>query len=98
MLEDGREIRAEKTILAVGAWGAKLVDLDGVLQANAVGIAYIKLTECEMAKYNDMGCHTNLALGINIFTPIGGLLKVLRRSNGLRNTVDLPHPEDPSRT
>lgn len=97
VLEDGREFQAQKTILATGAWSSRLVNLDGILSANAVPIAYIKLTEGEMAKYKSMGCHTHLGLGVNIFTPIGGLLKVLRRSTGVLNTTELSDPEDASK-
>jgi sarcosine oxidase / L-pipecolate oxidase len=98
VLENGREFRAEKTILATGAWSSRLVKLDGILNANAVGIAYIKLTEEEHEKYRHMGCHTNLISGVNIFTPIDGLSKILHRVSGVRNTSILKDPEDPSAT
>ena len=94
VLENGREILAEKTILATGAWSSRLVKLEGVMTANAVGIAYIKLTDEEYETYKHMGCHTNLVTGMNIFTPIGGLLKILRRGAGIRNTTVLKDPED----
>lgn len=97
-LEDGCTLKAEKIILATGAWSSRLVNLDGILRANAVSIAYIKLTDEEMERYKSMGCHTHLGRGINIFTPIGGLLKVLRRTSGYLNTTDLPDPEDDSKT
>jgi sarcosine oxidase/L-pipecolate oxidase len=97
ILEDGREFHAPKTILAVGAWSSRLVQVNGILHANAVPIVYIRLTDGEMAKYKNMGCHTQLNLGVNVFTPIGGLLKVLRRSSGIRNTIELKDPEDASK-
>ncbi|KAL3420576.1 hypothetical protein PVAG01_07021 [Phlyctema vagabunda] len=34
---------------------------------------------------------------MNIFTPIGGLLKVLRRQTALRNTTTLKDSEDPTK-
>lgn len=55
VLEDGKILRAAKTILATGAWTSRLVKIDGVLTANPVGIAYIKLTANEMAKYRGRG-------------------------------------------
>lgn len=96
VLEDGRDLRAQTTILATGAWSGWLVNLDGVMEAQAVGIAYIQLTPDEYEQYKDIACHTNLVTGVNIFTPIGGLLKVLRRAGGVRNTVELPNPDPDS--
>lgn len=98
VLESGQELRAGKTILATGAWSARLIRLDQQLEANAVPIAYIRLTPEEYEKYKDIACHTNLSTGFNLFTPIGGLLKVLRRSAGIRNMISLPDPEDPGKT
>ena len=94
ILEDRREVRAQKIILATGAWSSRLVNLDQQMHANAVGIAYIKLSPDEYEKYKDIACHTNLVTGINIFTPLGGYLKILRRTTGLRNTTTLKDPED----
>ena len=97
VLEDGRELRAQKTIIATGAWSSRLVNLDHQMHANAVGIAYIKLSSEEYEKYKDISCHTNLVTGLNIFTPLGGYLKILRRTTGLRNTTTLKDPEDPTK-
>ena len=94
VMENGRQMLAERTILATGAWSSRLVKLEGVMTANAVGIAYIKLTDEEYETYKHMGCHTNLVTGVNIFTPICGLLKILRRGAGIRNTTVLKDPED----
>ncbi|KAI1500048.1 hypothetical protein F5X99DRAFT_387400 [Biscogniauxia marginata] len=70
VLGDGRKYQAEKTILVTGAWSSHLVNLDDVITANAVGIAYIKLTERDMVGYQDMGSHIHLGQGINTLTPI----------------------------
>jgi sarcosine oxidase / L-pipecolate oxidase len=48
-------LQAERTILATGAWSSRLVNLEGTLEANAVRIAYIKLTEEELERYKSMG-------------------------------------------
>lgn len=98
ILEDGRELRTQKTILATGAWSSRLVNLDQQMHANAVGIAYIKLSPDEYERYKDIACHTNLVTGVNIFTPLGGYLKILRRTTGLRNTTTLKDPEDTTKT
>lgn len=93
-LEDGRVLRAEKTIIATGAWSSRLVNLEGIMRSNAVPIAYFKLTDEEYEKYKDIACHTHLNTGLNIFTPLRGLLKVLKRSTGLYNTVTMNNPEE----
>ena len=98
VLEDERELRAQTTVLATGAWSSRLVNLDQQMHANAVGIAYIKLSPEEYEVYKDIPCHTNLVTGVNIFTPLGGYLKILRRTTGLRNTITLKDPEDPTKT
>ena len=98
VLEDGRELRAQKTILATGAWSSRLVNLDQQMHANAVGIAYIRLSSEEYERYKDIPCPTNLVTGVNVLTPLGGYLKILRRTTGLRNTTTLKDPEDFTKT
>jgi len=66
------------------------------MEAKAVAIGYIQSTDAEYEKYWDIACHTNSSTDLNIFTPLCGLLKVLKRSSGLRNTVNMLDPEDPS--
>ena len=41
--DNGPELQAQKTILAIGAWSSRLVNLDQKTHANAINIAYIKL-------------------------------------------------------
>jgi sarcosine oxidase/L-pipecolate oxidase len=98
VLENGRALYAERLILAAGPWTSRLVKLEDRMHANAVPIVYIKLTPSEYEQYKNISCHTNLITGMNIFTPIGGLLKILRRTTSLRNTTILKDPEDPSKT
>ncbi|KAF7592314.1 hypothetical protein BBP40_000370 [Aspergillus hancockii] len=66
--------------------------------ANAVGISNLKLTNEESEKTKISPAIPHLAMGLNIFTPLRGLLNVLKQSTGLYNTIDLPDPEDPSKT
>lgn len=51
ILEDGRRLHAKKTIIATGAWPSRLVNLTGVMEANAVAIGHIQLTDAEYAGY-----------------------------------------------
>jgi len=98
VLENGLPLRADSTILATGAWSSLLVRLDQQMEANAVPIAYIRLIPEEYEQYKDIACHTNLSTGFNLFTPIGGLLKILRRLAGVQNTTTLKDPDDPAKT
>lgn len=52
------------------------------MEANAVAIGYIELTDAEYEKYRDIACNTNLSTGLNISAPLRELLKVLKRSTG----------------
>ena len=97
VLEDNRVFRAAIVIVAAGPWSSRFVKLDNQMHANAVPIAYIQLTPSEYKKYSHIACHTNLSTGLNIFTPIGGQLKVLRRTTALRNTTTLKDPENPAK-
>lgn len=40
------------------------------MKANALGVGYIQLTGEEYEQHKDTACHTNLAAGLNIFTPL----------------------------
>lgn len=97
MLEDGRVLSADLTLVAAGAWSNKLVDLEGLAMSSAIEVAWIKLTEEEVAKWKNMSITTNLSTGFNIFPPYNGEIKCLRRSAGYRNTVSIQHPEDSSK-
>lgn len=96
VLEGGREL--QKSVLATGAWSSRLVNLDQQMHASAVGLAYIRISSEEYEKYKDILCHTNLVTGVSIFTPLGGYLKILRRTTGLRDTTTLKNPEDFNKT
>ena len=62
--------------------------------ACAVPLAYIRFKDDEHSRDKDMGCHTNFSTGMNVYTPVDGLLKISRRTVGIRNTMSLPDPED----
>jgi sarcosine oxidase/L-pipecolate oxidase len=96
-LENGCKIMAEKVIIAAGAWSSRLVNLDHEMHANAVPIVYFKLTPEEYEQYKAIACITNINTGMNIFIPLGGLLKVSRRQTAVRNTTILKDPEDPTK-
>lgn len=95
-LENGEFLRADLTLIAAGAWSNKLVYLEGLMASSAIEVAWITLTDEEVAKWKNMPITTNLSTGINVFPPHNGEMKCLRRSAGYKNTVSIPHPEDPS--
>lgn len=97
-LEDGRKLKADLILVAAGAWSNKLVFLEGFTKSSAIEVAWLKLTEEEVKRWKNMSITTNLSTGFNIFPPHNGEIKCLRRSAGYRNTVSIPHPEDPSST
>jgi len=97
VLENGCKIIAERVVVSTGPWSSRLVNLNQEMHANAVQAVYFKLTQEEYEHYKDISCHTNIKTGLNIYPPIGGLLKVVRRQTGLRNTTILKDPEDPTK-
>lgn len=96
VLEDGRMLEADVTLVATGAWSNKLVHLEGLAYSSAIEVAWVKLTKEEATLWRNMSITTNLSTGFNIFPPHRGEIKMLRRSPGYCNTISVPHPEDPS--
>lgn len=91
-LINGTIYNCELVIVAAGAWSAKLVDLEGICFSTAIEVAWYKVTKEEENKWKDMAITTNLSTGINLFPPYEGEIKILRRSAGYKNTVNVPDP------
>lgn len=92
-LEDGTIVESEVVVVAAGAWSAKLVDLEGVTYSSAIEVAWYKVTEEEEEQWKNMAITTNLSTGINLFPPLNGEIKILRRSAGYKNTIEIPNPD-----
>lgn len=92
-LNSGESLAAKLVVIAAGAWSAKLVDLRNVISNTCIEVAWLDVTEAEEAKWRDMSITTNLSTGVNIFPPLRREIKVLRRSPGYKNTVEVPNPE-----
>lgn len=92
-LANGEELLSDLVIVAAGAWSAKLVDLEGVCKIAGIEVAWFKVTPEEAESLKDMSITTNLCTGINTFPPINGEIKILRRSPGYKNTVEIDHPD-----
>lgn len=82
VLEDERELRADQTILATGAWTGALVDLRGVASPRAQCIGYLALTAEEDKALQDIPVHLNLSTGLFYFPSSRGEIKVARHAFG----------------
>jgi sarcosine oxidase/L-pipecolate oxidase len=98
VLEDGTTLTADLVVVAAGAWSNKLVYLGSRLEPVGHEVAWIKVTADEESRWKNMSITTNLSTGLNMFPPYRGEIKILRRSPGYKNTVAVPHPEDPARS
>lgn len=96
VLEDGRILEADATLVATGAWSNKLVHLEGLAFPSAIEVAWVKLTKEEVTSWQNMSITTSLSTGFDLFPPYRGEIKMPRRSPGYCNTISVPHPEDPS--
>lgn len=92
-LTSGRTINAQLVIVAAGAWSAKLVNLENICNMTCIEVGWFNVTEDEENRWKNMSITTNLSTGVNIFPPLRREVKVLRRSPGYLNTVEIPHPD-----
>ena len=98
LLEDGTRIASDLVLVAAGAWSNRLVYLEQRIDPIAIEVAWIKVSPEEEEKWKHMAITTNFSTGLNLFPPYRGEIKTLRRSRGYKNTVQVQHPEDPSKT
>jgi sarcosine oxidase/L-pipecolate oxidase len=84
-LRDGREIGAELTVLATGAWTPGLVDLAGRSVATGQVLGYLRLPDDETLK--DMPVVFNLSTGIFAIRQHDNVLKIARHATGYVNPV-----------
>lgn len=94
ILKDGRKLSASRVLVAAGAWSNSLVDLQGITESTGIAVAWLKLTEDEVARWKNMSITTNFDTGLNMFPPHNGEMKLLVRTIGYQNTVSVPHPEE----
>ncbi|KAJ3542727.1 hypothetical protein NM208_g3942 [Fusarium decemcellulare] len=98
VLENGDVIEADMVVVAAGAWSNKLVYLGNRANPFAIEVAWFKVTPEEEARWKHMAITTNYRTGLNVFPPYRGEIKVLRRSDGYKNTMTVLHPEDRTKT
>lgn len=90
---DGTVANSDVVIVAAGAWSGKLVNLRNVCKSSAIEVAWFKITKEEEEKWKNMSISGNLSTGINMFPPYNGDIKILRRSAGFKNTIEIPNPD-----
>ncbi|KAH9871858.1 hypothetical protein J1614_006116 [Plenodomus biglobosus] len=99
-LQEGKELRADLTILAAGAWTASLIDLRGLCKATGQAICYMPISSSEQAALANNPTILNLSHGLFMIPPAKKLLKIARHGHGYLNPTTIPHPEseDPNET
>ncbi|KAL1619666.1 hypothetical protein SLS54_006603 [Diplodia seriata] len=85
-LADGKKLTADLVILATGAWTNTLLDLRDQIASTGHEVAWLKLSPEMEERYKNMPITTNFTTGFNIFPPLNGEIKCLRRSPGYTNT------------
>ncbi|KAL3466636.1 FAD dependent oxidoreductase [Aspergillus heterothallicus] len=92
MLADNTTINADLVILATGAWTAALVDLRGRAVSTGQVIAYMRISDEEQRKLENMPTILNFATGIFIIPPRNNVLKIARHAYGYHNPKAVPVP------
>ncbi|KAK7716568.1 hypothetical protein SLS57_006596 [Botryosphaeria dothidea] len=85
-LADGSRLTADLVVLAAGAWTNTLLDLRDQVASTGHEVAWLKLSPELEERYKNMPITTNFTTGFNIFPPLNGEIKCLRRSPGYSNT------------
>ncbi|PTU21652.1 hypothetical protein P175DRAFT_0500535 [Aspergillus ochraceoroseus IBT 24754] len=96
VLEDGSTIAADLVILATGAWTASLVDLRGRAVSTGQILAYMRISDAEQRRLENMPTILNFGTGIFIIPPRNNLLKIARHAYGYHNPMTVPVPGAPA--
>ena len=92
VLSCGRELTADLTVVAAGAWSPALTSplLHGRVQATGHAVAYIRLTDPERERYASMPVMVNFSSGFYAIPPSRGVLKVGQHGNGYTSATSAP--------
>ncbi|KAL4928424.1 FAD-dependent oxidoreductase [Aspergillus undulatus] len=90
--KDNTTITADLVILATGAWTASLVDLRGRAVSTGQAIAYMRISDEEQRRLENMPTILNFATGIFIIPPRNNVLKIARHAYGYHNPKAVPVP------
>jgi sarcosine oxidase/L-pipecolate oxidase len=77
-LVNGEQVKADITVMAMGAWAPKFVDLRGVASSTGQALAYINITPDEEARLAENPVFICYRTGMFIIPPRDGVLKVAR--------------------
>lgn len=91
-LSDTSTLHADLVILATGAWTAQLVDLRGRTVSTGQALAYLRISDEEQARLENMPTVLNFATGMFVIPPRYNLLKIARHGYGYHNPVSVPVP------
>ncbi|KAK8164910.1 FAD dependent oxidoreductase [Phyllosticta citrichinensis] len=95
LLDDGRCLSADFTILATGAWTPALLDLRGIARSVAQTVGYITISDSETRALEKMPTALNLETGLFVISPSANHIKLARHGHGYTNPTRIPHPELP---
>lgn len=90
ILDDGKLVSADLTILATGAWTPALLDITGIASARAQSLLYVDVSDEEAQGLKDNPVHFNLSRGCILFPPTkkpegGWQVKLARHAFGYSN-------------
>ncbi|KAF7592512.1 hypothetical protein BBP40_012802 [Aspergillus hancockii] len=91
-LEDGPSLTADLVVLATGAWTGKLVDLRGRATSTGQAVAFLRISDEEQRRLENMPTILNFATGFFIIPPRKNLLKIARHAYGYVNPKQVPVP------
>lgn len=92
-LSSGEVLTADLTIVAAGAWTPTLLDLSGRAEATGQVIAYLRLSDEEQKRLENIPVMLSFTSGMFIIPPRNNVLKIARHAYGYLNPVRIPHPD-----
>ena len=93
LLTDGTRVSADLIILAAGAWSPGLIDLRDRAVSTGQTVAFLPISDEELALLSRMPTILNFANGIFIIPPRGNnRLKIARHAYGYHNPKSIPMP------
>ena len=92
-LSSGEILTADLTIITAGAWTPTLLDLSNRAEATGQVIAYLRLSDKEQKRLENIPVMLSFTSGMFIIPPRNNVLKIARHAYGYVNPVRIPHPD-----
>lgn len=96
-LEGGGRIEAILTILAAGAYTPTLIDLTGRAEATGQVIGYLRLSDEEQRRLENIPIQLSFTNGVFVIPPRNNILKVARHAYGYLNPVSVENHDGTER-